>query len=209
MDLGNTLTVPIMSRGDLPICFQQQNIAATASPSYMYVGPSSYHVGMAFNPRWQKSTFTSPLRIVSSSTEWTPLFSGRSAETFKGLPNRTVGMLNDFTAYSSTQPILLELVRTDTLDGSTFALGSSDASSEIDTAASGSSGGTVILSTIVSPGQAEKQSMENIFNFAGEFISRKSVLTDTPEHYTGRCKLLSGSDATQVMLTTNWKVLHY
>lgn len=199
---ANNNGLPYMRTGTLPMYAELENTGVSASGSEFRIWCMVVKTEGSYEPPLKHfSGSVSGVTVTSANC----LVSFRSKQTFKGKDNRITAYGEELDVFSSTEPVLIELVKNGTLGGSpTWAVDpSSDSSVEIDTAATTVTGGTVIHSFMVAAGDCDKVDLRNVFSHDGEGMSRKAVIATDPDHYSVRVTRLGGT-TTDVSIVANW-----
>lgn len=204
--IGNTYATEHLAVGTLPITWEQENTGAAASASEFRVyGSIVKSEGELSSPYTTFASDNGSNVTVSSTTTYTPIFSGRAKQLFKSLTNRKYALPCEVGVISTSAPIIIELVKNATLTGATWAgdMGT-DSCMEADMTATQATGGVILCSYIVK--DVKDIDVSKIFNNDAEMITRKAVAADTPDIYTFRAKLVS-TGTTDVRIAVNWKEL--
>lgn len=201
--IGNTFATEHLAVGTLPLSYEQENTAPTASSTecriYCSVVKSE---GPMSSPYKAFGSDNGNNVAVTSDTVYTPLFSGRAAETYKGFPNRLHILPYEIDVYT-TEPIVVEMVKNATLTGDMWGTYHSSSGIEMDQSSTGATGGLVLSSQIVK--DHEHVDMSRIFNNDAEMIIRKADITAAPDRYTFRAKTINPAATAQVRISVRWK----
>jgi hypothetical protein len=198
---------PYMRSGTLPIRFEQFNTGTTTSTSEMRVVCCTVACEGDFKPSYQSFTVPHilPMSTVSSYDPIHTLFSGRAKQLFKGQDNRVVILPIDFSVYSYSSPVILQLVKNPSLEDATWTIDPGPGSGfEID-GTGAATGGTVIFRKVVAPGQAIEFDLTYLFNYEqGETVKRHADI-NAYDVYSLQARLLqSGDNATMISCSLNW-----
>lgn len=201
--IGNAYALEHLVAGTLPVTWELENTGTAASTTELRTYCTSIKSeGGSYSPYKTFGADNGVNKTITSTTA-IPLFSGRAKQLFKTLPNRKYALPCEVNAFTSTAPIIIELIKNGSLTGSTWA-GDFGAEScmESDISASAITGGVVLCSHIVK--DIKDIDLTKIFNKSGELISRKAIISDTPDIYTFTAKLLSAG-TTDVRISVSWK----
>lgn len=199
---ANLNNLPYIRTGSLPLYAEQINTGIPASGSEFRVWCMVVKTEGSYEPPLKHfSGNITGLTVTTSAC----ISSFRSKQTFKTLDNRIIAYADEIKLFTSTEPVLIEVIKNGTLGG-TPTWGndpSSDSSVEFDTGATTVTDGTVIESTIVGTGTPAPVKLNHIFSPDGEGMSRKADITADPDIYSIKVTRLSGT-TTDVTMTTNW-----
>ena len=149
LDLGNTLTVPFMSRATLPVRYENVNVGATGGSNTLKAICASVLIeGGMRSDRDDVFSANRGITIAAVSTR-RPVLSIRPRTTFNGLTNRgTLHLLDVDTTVTTNNAVLVELVVDGTLGGGTTwnDVNTSRSLAQVDTASTTITGGRVIAS---------------------------------------------------------------
>lgn len=203
--IGNIYGIEHLAVGTLPITWEQENTGTSVSTSEMRVYCSVVKSEGPLSSPYKTFAGDNGTNVtVASDTVYTPLFSGRAKQLFKTLSNRLYALPCEVDVITTTTPIIVELVKNATLTGATWAGDAgTESCMEMDMAASAATGGLVMCSHIVK--DIKTLDLSKMFNNDAEIISRKAVITDTPDIYTFRAKTVSNATTTSVRLSVNWR----
>lgn len=199
---ANNNSLPFMRTGTLPLCVVQENTGIAGSTSEMRV----FCMVVKSEGKYESphNHFSGNLQGVTITGTEIPLMTFRSKQTFKAIDNRISSYGTSVDIFSSTEPVLIELVRNATLTSATWAGSVSvDSSIEFDTVSSTVTGGTVIKSIIVAGNDVKTMGLRDIFKPNAERMSRNADITGFSA-YSFRASLLNGT-TTNVTLTANWE----
>ena len=200
---ANANALPYMRTGTLPMYWNNENTGATAGTSELKVWCGVVKTEGSFNPQYDKFSSTSPVTTISSTTTFTPIFSGRAAQTFNGLDNRIWGLPYHLELIAgAADPLEIQLVKNTSLTGAAFGAVGGNSMMEIDTAATASTGGEVVATYMAVSHTHED--LAEIFSELSEKITRKADITDAPDHYTIQARLMIAGSV-DVRVAMNWK----
>lgn len=202
---ANSISSTYMGEGSLPIRYQIKNLTSTAGTSELKVVCATVHadiVDYESNLRKEPSGLTGPLRQVTASAGWTYYFSGRAGKYDRfGKQNHTNTSIVSMTGYASA-PMVLEVVKSATLTNPVWAQPLTG-TAEVDTSATGITGGTALYSTIVN-GVVDMDITRIFSGQNGEQIRVKSDINAPSDPYSIRLRLVSGSTPADALVTVNW-----
>jgi len=198
---ANSNNLPYMRTGSLPLHIHQENTGTAASTSEFRVWCMVVKTEGSYEP---------PLKYFSGNVTKTGVTTRvnvvtfRSTQTFKSKDNRVIAYGEDLEIYSSADLVLIELIRNPTIGGSpAFGAANADSTVEMDVSGTTVTGGTVIHSMLIKSGDLNEMDLGHIFNIDGEGMSRKAVITDTPDIYTIAATALTPT-STSITLIANW-----
>lgn len=198
----NVDALPFMRIGKLPLLLGQENTGTAGSTSEFRVWSVVVKTEGVYEPK--EHHYSGSVSNSTCTTADTCVMSVRSKQTYKTLDNRVIAHATKVSIFSTTEPVLVQLVKNATLTGTpTWANSVSDDSSvEYDTGATLATGGTVLACVIVPVGLPAKLDLTEVFSFDGEAIERRALITlfDT---YSFRVTRLSGT-TTDVTLALDW-----
>lgn len=204
---ANSLATTYMGKANLPLRYEILNANTTSGTSEFKVVCASVQADVenyhAMVPTINRAQMV-PSRIVSSSTDFTHLFAARATQTVSGQDNRVNVSVQSFTGYTSA-PMIVEMVRNADLTNPVWVANGSDAALEGDISATANVSGSVIYVS-VETGKFDIN-FSNIFNNASHArtdLHRKADITASPDTYSVRAKLVSGSSAETIVLGGNW-----
>lgn len=201
--IGNVFATEHLAVGTLPISYEQENTAATASSTEFRVYCSVVKSeGPMTNPYKSFGADNGSNVSVTSDTAYTPLFSGRAAETYKGFPNRLYILPYEIDVYT-TEPVIVEMVKNATLTGDVWGPFNSSSGIEMDQSSTAATGGQVLSSQIVK--DHEHVDLSRIFNNDAEMIIRKADITAVPDRYTFRAKTVNAATTALVRISVRWR----
>ncbi len=199
---ANKNNLPYMRTGTLPLYAGQENTGVAGSGSEMRAwclvvkSEGSYEPPVKGLSGFNTATCTASKDAVMSF---------RARQTFKGLDNRVTSFGKSLQAFSTAEPVLIQVIKNAALSGSpTWGNPDTESAVEFDIAGVLATNGTVVSSCIVPAAGVGEIDLSDIFNHDGESMSRKAVITDAPDTYTLKATLLNGT-TTDVTLTANWK----
>ena len=208
---ANGLLVPYMKTATLPVSWEQDNTGVPGSGSEMRTICTAVINEGAFDPAHNHHSYSRPSLVTASATGGSsiPILSVRAACTFNAIENRAWAIPESVhvltTAASAPTVLAIEIVENAALDGATFATGVTNSMLEIDIAATNSSAGNVMYSTLLNPvgGFATKElDLTPLFRLAGELIHRRATIGASTDIYTVQIRRITGSaDATAAI---NW-----
>lgn len=201
---ANKFNVSYMRTASLPIYVHQKNHGASASTSELRFFCATVKTGGKFRP--QRSSFSMPgtsFATINSTTP-TPLMTGRSMQTFKGVENRVWTMPTGMCIHVVGDPIIIQVIKSGSLTGATFAVTpNADSAMEVDDAATAISGGRALRSRVVMAGVLHVD-LRDLFSTDGEIITRKADIAAPPDHYTITAANLEGAKSSQVLIGMDW-----
>lgn len=199
---ANTLAAPWMSKPNLPVRYEIINVGATAGTSEYKLICASVQADVTDLhdqlPQRNKA-YSLPTVTISSSAQYTTIATGRAVQYFSGQENRSDASVDYLSVYAQN-PIVVELVKNATLSGAAWTSAGPESILEIDVTGS-STGGEVLFSAVFDGN--DFANLVHVFSDQ-EAIRRKADITEDPDIYTLRTKLLSGSTATLVGMSMNW-----
>jgi hypothetical protein len=203
--IGNVYSTEHLIVGTLPLTWEQENISSTSSSSEFRVYCSIVKSEGDMSSPYKTFAADNGSNVsVASDVTYVPIFSGRAKQLFKTSDNRSYALPSSLDVIALNAPIIIELVKNSTLTGATWTGDAgTESCMETDTAATISTGGTVLCSHLVNG--SKDISLTNFFNNDGELISRKAVITDAPDIYTIRAKLMAAGTAASVRVAITWK----
>jgi hypothetical protein len=155
---SNELTGPYMSTANLPLTYEIENTAGTASSTTMKQICSTViseggleQAGFPFsanNGTTGVSVSASPLAVLSI----------RPKATFNGITNTGLILPHNFSVFSDGGTVFFEIVRDATLSGDSFTSVDSNSIVEYDVSATTATGGRVVASGYISAGSPGKGS---------------------------------------------------
>jgi len=198
----NSDALPFMRVGRLPLCIAQENTGTAGSTSELRVWSAAVKSEGAYEPKEHHFSGSRVSQTVTAAN--TALVTFRSKQTYRSLDNRVSAYGETIHIYSTTEPILVELVKNPTLGGSPTWAGDPGVGSsvEFDMAATTATGGTAIMSVIVAAGDSHDFDLTHTFSHDGEVMQRKADIT-LYDYYTIRATLLTGS-TTDISTTADW-----
>lgn len=198
----NASATPWMSKPNLPIRYEIINVGATSGTSEyklicaaVQADTTNLHEQL---PSVNKA-YSIPPVTISSSAEYTTLATGRAKQTYADQDNRSYASLDYLSVYASS-PVVVELVKNSTIAGASWTSAGSTSILEVDTTGT-ATGGEVLFSGMFN--DTSTANLAGIFSDQ-EAIRRKADITQDPDTYTLRTKLLSGSTSTLVAVGMNW-----
>lgn len=199
--------VSYMRTGSLPIRVEQFNTGTSASTSEMKFFCAS--VGIAGSTISEGRRFGQtlvPTTVVDGYG--TVLFSIRSKESWQSFDNRVVAIPLSLVAYSSTNPVIISVLKNATLVGDVWNLDAGPHTSlEGDGYATDYSGGQTLLTTIIGPAKSEviEISNENAYIEAVKVYRHANI--ESYDSYSVVARCVNVNDTTSVTAAFNWKEL--
>ena len=203
---ANTLSVPWMSDANLPLRYQNINTSATSGTSELKMVCASVQADIPnYDDQLPRTALgiSGPTKLISSSTELTHYFAGRSGKYRDGKPNRAISTLTSMKAYAAA-PMLVEIVRDATLTAPVWTTPYTDSSAELDVSASNNVSGSVVFASIID-GAAVLDISETFKGYNGETFHTPSDFAHDAVNFSLRARLLSGSTPAQLTVTANWR----
>ena len=161
----NTLTVPYMRRGTLPLRIEQFNtgLAASTSESRLVCSSISRQSVSADFPGHYYNYVSNNTSI--SSSVFTPIISAKPAVLQNGEINRITFIPTDFEISVIGDPIQVNVVENPSLSGANYNVSASNESAFlIDVSATGSAAGTKRESILVGSGVTHREIVEDLNN---------------------------------------------
>lgn len=185
-DMSNTnvYSRPYMRSGSLPIRVRSENTGVTAGTSEITAFCMTVLTGGDLLPVLRTfGRIHAGLEQVSSDTQRFVVSSMRMKQLFKGRPNHSIGLPVIFSLYAKDNPIVFEIVKNGTLTGvpteTPWSRNPTDDSAvEFDYAYDSITGGNVIISRIVAPGQIGDIDMTGQFGLTKELLFRHANNTE-------------------------------
>jgi hypothetical protein len=199
------LSLPYMSRPNLPATAEQININTSVSTSELKLGSMMVAQGTHKTaPYIDKilGTTTELTKAVSWTGSFRPMFSTKAAKTRLGKENRSITVPFKLSMYSSHVPILFQVQKWPTLTGDTWTVPAQAQSAVIaDATATTASNGIVVTSNIVDPGQLYEHHFHTDNWDESNKIIRKNDINDENCAWTVVAKLLSSETYPSSSLT--------
>lgn len=197
----NSLTVPYIRRGTLPLRLEQFNIglAASTSESRMVCASilrQNHLAGFA----GEVYSYSSNLTNVSSSV-YVPIISSKPLITHKGQTNRITFIPTDLEVSVVGDPIYLNVLLNPGLTGATYSGSAADTSGFlIDTDATATISGTIQNSLLFGVGVTHREFEENLINTLK--LSADGV---SQPIFSIQAKTVTPGGNSQVALIVRWK----
>lgn len=197
----NSLTVPYMRRGTLPLRVEQFNtgLAGSTSESRLVCAAILRQNAVAdFPGHYYK--YVSNLTAVSSSV-FTPIISTKPKVTINGEKNRVTLIPTDFEVTVIGDPIQLDVLSNPTLSGDNYNVSASDESAFlIDVSASGSTGGTSQESLFFGSGVTHRELVEDL-----NYTLKLSADGATQPTFSVHAKTITPGGNSLVQVLVRWK----
>lgn len=203
MHLHNFNQLSFMRTGSLPLSWETSNTGVSDGSSWLRchtaVVSSAGESAHEFEPF---SAYTTAI-TVSSSTDYTVIGSMRAAQTFKSKRNtkRTIPQILDVY---TTVPILIEVVKNQTLADETWQEVNEESGIEISLDGTVIDTGRVLMSMLVP--SHERLDLTPVFGSSKELIIRKCFNDLPADEYTVQARLLTAGSAT-VYASMSWNEL--
>jgi hypothetical protein len=200
------LTLPWMSRPNLPFNIEQINYGTAGSTSELRIESAAVLQGTNRTfPYIDRKLGT--VNELTVNVDWTgsmrPLFSTRVAQTHKGKENRSIVIPQKLSIYSENAPIMFQVIKWPTLTGDTWTVPDQSYSvTETDATATTASNGTVVAANIVPAGQLFEHIFDNSTWDNAFKIHRKHEIDDNNCAWTVVAKLLNTNAAPSSSVTS-------
>jgi hypothetical protein len=186
MNHPNSLTVPYMSTGTLPITAEVENTGASTGASMTFICSTVYSEGGQTPPLFSGSYVGAA--VTTAGAGEAPAFSIRMKATLNGVDNRTVCLpvsVNGDNSTATAGASAVVVVRQNaTLTNPTWAVDPGALYGvEIDTGATAVSDGMVIARFVVPSTESADYDLAKLFNFVGRMI-RRTAFTGTSDTLT-------------------------
>lgn len=200
---ANTLPHTYMGSGSLPLRYEQENISAAGSTSEMRIFCAVVATEGEYSPRLQPESAS----VSKSVTVTTPvaMIGLRSAQTFKTLDNRISLYPRDVSVFNGAdKAVVVEVVAGDVqATAGAWAAKGGNSSAEINDTASGFTGGSVMHSVLVGPGQTGQVDMES-FRRNCNGLRRKADITAAPMEMMLTARLVEAGTGGTVSVALDW-----
>jgi hypothetical protein len=199
---------PYMRSGTLPIRYEIENLALSASPSTMRIICATVACEGEFAPHSLNFGAHTDAPIPFNGTDYVPLLSFRSAKTFNGLTNRIAAVLRhidiNVTPTVGTGSIRVSLVKNSTLTGPDWAyVPDSESSMEVDRVATGSTVGEKVVTWLAYDGYNHEGFAELMDYLTQEYI-RLSADGTTQDEFTIRVKANDAAGEGTAFCSISW-----
>lgn len=186
-----------MKTGSLPIRWENFNDQITAGSSSMKTA-----CGVIMNDTQQvddvfPTVFSHEATLVSAPTgSEAIIFSLRSGPTFNGITNRKISIGQGATVYTATDAVIIRVYANATLNSPTWAAINALSPLEVDTAATLTTPGLLVASTIVGLNQSMAVPLDNLSLHLNADGTTGTIFTVTAQSL--------GAGASNTSMTFNW-----
>jgi hypothetical protein len=153
---SNELTGPYMGTGNLPLTYEIENTAGTASSTTMKQICSTVISEGGLEQAGFPFSANNGVTGVSVSGSPLAVLSIRPKATFNGVTNTGLILPHNFSVFSDGGTVFFEIVRDATLSGDSFTSVDSNSIVEYDVSATTATGGRVVASGYISAGSPGK-----------------------------------------------------
>lgn len=200
----NTHVKSFSRTGSLPLSFEMENTALTASVSECYAGKATVELEGSFSPR--SRLFTAPSAQKALTNTATIMAVLRPKLTFNARDNRCIVLpvTLDVAAWSGANDslVLIEIIMDATLTGGTFA--SVDSASSVDASYDVTSftGGKVMFRVMVKGN--DRIDLDKVFAYDSQHMVNFADLTLTQTNMIIAAKTLKSAETAECLASIQW-----
>ena len=199
------LNRPYMRSGTLPFRVEQINLSESASTSEIRFFTATVVTDGKHQAHHRHFSMGPSIERTISGPDPTPHASFRLKDYIGTTENRGEARIKKIGLYSTTKPVIIEVLLNAELTGATWSRTAGPESiSEIDNTATAAAGGKVVLSRILHPGEAHEIDTSHVFCDRSEFAIRRLVHVEDYNSVTITAKSLDG-EATDIYMTAEWE----
>lgn len=168
----NTTAIGQITFPTLPLSWKQYNVGVSGSLSQLVCGVSNVMTEGVREPWGTTVAQVPPDTVTIGNGSFTPIWSMRCKTLLKGAPNRVAVVPKFISVITDTESVVLQIIKNPTLTAPAWDIDVGvESAIEGDTTASAYSGGTVVATMLVSPGQPENINLSKFFDYRGEHLN--------------------------------------
>jgi hypothetical protein len=174
---ANILTTPYSKRGSLPVRTEIESTAASASANLDFYCVSIESEG-GYSPLGIERAVSNDVTVRSVTATPLPILSIRPKTTFNSITNRGLVRPEEFTVFTLSNPIFINIVVNGTLTGASWTSVDADSITEYDVSATTISGGYSVDCSYVAGASANKGGQSGR-NLLGELALANDIVGTT------------------------------